>query len=758
MIARAFLCLAFAAVVVRAAEPTVRSADVRGLQVGQTTTITLDGDDLGGTPQLMLPFPVKQKIQAGATPKRVSFDVTLDSGAVPGFYHLRVVTDGGVSLPIPIAVDALPQRPFAEIVASLPISLHGTLSGSGVLTTQFTAKAGDKISVEVEAQRLGSKLRPVVHLLDARRRQLAWAWSHPTLKGDARLQATLPADGIYTVSLHDTEYAGAAPGYFRLKIGKWSFADQVFPSIVGKFHNSVELLGPDAPLRVELPKNRSGDAMPLAWPKEGMWSGPRPFAFLSDREELISKGDGKIHDLPEGSVGVSGQLREPLAEDRYRVAVVPGQRVRLELFTESIGSGLHAGLVVRDDKGVPVARADEGPTSLEPTLDYNVPAKVTSINLSILNLQGMTGPYRLTVTPALLAEKPDFRLQTRNSRIVLPVDGRVVVPVIAERRNYSGSIELAASGLPSSVQMSGATIAAGSDGALVTVQRNGTFAATILSWLGRGEDRKERTVLVVDAPLAKAQPWAASELALAPSTSRAAELAIDWRALPSDFGIVPTRKLTLPIKISPASATAPVRLTLLTSQNVPIVNNQPDPNRSLRVERAVELPAKTTDGELSVLVPPDLSSSSYDIAIQAELLSADRRTVVATAYTPVRRLIVRPMLIVNAAQPRVVAKLNPKAATAVEIKGTIDRREGLASDVTLTLTGLPTGVTAPPAVTVKAGTSDFVFKLSLPPTTPPGDIKGLKITGTAIPDPKLPAVRVRGRDAELILAVLAIAS
>ena len=42
--------------------------------------------------------------------------------------------------------------------------------------TRFTGKAGDKIIAEIEAQRLGSKLRPIVHLYGPRRQQVGWAW------------------------------------------------------------------------------------------------------------------------------------------------------------------------------------------------------------------------------------------------------------------------------------------------------------------------------------------------------------------------------------------------------------------------------------------------------------------------------------------------------------------------------------------------------------------------------------------------------
>ena len=76
---------------------------------------------------------------------------------------------------------------------------------------------------------------------------------------------------------------------------------------------------------------------------------------------------------------------------------------------------------------------------------------------------------------------------------------------------------------------------------------------------------------------------------------------------------------------------------LLTSQAPPLANGQPNPNAAIRAEKPVELAAKATDAEVPVLVPPELSADGYDVAVQADLLAADKRTTLATAFTPVRR-------------------------------------------------------------------------------------------------------------------------
>src|SRR5262249_45330269 len=155
---------------------------------------------------LLLPFAAKQERKTGSTDKLATFDVTLADDVPPGYYNLRVVNDGGVSLPVAIAVDRLPQRPLGDTVAALPAALHGVAAGAVPVAPGFDGKAGQKVRIEVEAQRLGSRLRPVVHLNNSLQVQIGWAWPTPSLAGDARLEATLPRDDTYTVTMHDVEY------------------------------------------------------------------------------------------------------------------------------------------------------------------------------------------------------------------------------------------------------------------------------------------------------------------------------------------------------------------------------------------------------------------------------------------------------------------------------------------------------------------------------------------------------------------------
>jgi hypothetical protein len=759
--ARCWICLVFlcaSSSSLAGAEPSIRNLNLRGLTIGGTTNIILDGDDLGAAPRLSFSFAAKQELKTGATEKRAVFDVTLAGDVVPGYYNLRVVTDGGISLPVVMAVDRLPQQAMTPTTETVPVALHSAVSGANVIETKFTGKTGQKLRIEVEAQRLGSKLRPIVHLYSPKRVQLGWSWPSPSLFGDTRLETTLPEDGTYTVAVHDTEYAGPAPGFFRLRIGQWSFVDQVFPPVVAQTQpGEIELLGGANLPRTTLPS--SPTIIPIAWPKQDeTWSGPRPFVRISNSAEFVEQpAASNLQDLPVGLIGVSGRLVTPGEEDRYRLAVVPGSKLRFEAFSERLGTPLDVAIVIRGDKNEVLARGEDGPGTVDPILDYVAPANVSSLIVGVVDAQGRGNPrgvYRLVIDPLTPEQRSDFQLSTVAQRILLPVGGRTLMPVLIDRQGYTGSVELLADQLPAGVKLAGANIPDGADGALVTVTRDeASFDPVISTWRGQSAKGQSRQVLSKGHPLERQQPWLATELALAPTTFKAADFQVDWRDLPSDAQLVLAGKLPLPIKVTRLDDKALVRLSLITSQIVTLLNNQPDPNKTLRAEKPVELAAKATDGEVILLVPADLSSPVYDVTVQAELLTADKKTVLATAFAPVKRLkVISPVALELAGELPKEITLDAKTGATVKVTGKVLRRAGLAGDVTITLAGIPAGARANPVI-VKADASDFTVELVLPVNQPAGELKGLKLSATAVPDPKLVNVRVKSPEVDVVLVV-----
>jgi hypothetical protein len=790
------------------ANPRITDVSLRGLQVGGTTTLTVRGAALMPGPRLLLGIPARQEVVGKPAAGAVTFKVTLGADVIPGLANLRLTTEKGISESVLIGLDRLEQRAIAEKTATLPAALSGSVTGSTVVRTSFMGKAGQELIAEVEAQRLGSKLRPVLHLYDAGRRQLTWALPSLSLAGDARLRATLPADGLYSVEIHDLQYSGPGPGHFRLKLGSFQYADLVFPPAVqrGK-QTAVEMIGNGPPgQRVEVTGTGEGASQPVPWPGVSLATGPRPHVLVSDITEVVEVAAmGSPQLLPVVPVAVSGRLDAPGQEDVYRVPVAEGARLRFEVFADRLGSPIDAALEVRDNKGRRLAQSDDQPGTTDPRVDFTVPRGLKELQVSLSDQVGRgdrRSIYRLVITA--LDGKPQgrgFRLRVTGDSFTVPQGATQILEVFAERNGYDGPIKLLFDRLPEGVTASSTEIPAGADGTLIALTGTGKGSEPLVTTL-RGSSIGVQPAMsavagVENHPLATLQPWLSQELAVSLSGSAGFGFAIDWRGLAPESKLTLAQKLSIPIKLSrPQGLVGGVKLTLVSGQPVPLLNNRPDPNRSIRTEQAnvlipidpkakaaadalaaaekaldaarkqakpnpaaikaaatrvaearkalqaAEAGQKTTF-DFNILIPAALDAPSCDLAVRAELLAADNRTVLTEAYTPVRRFaVLNPLGIKLTGGPVYEATLDVKQGATINLAGSIERRAGFAGDVTLTVTGQPAGVAAP-RVVVKAGQTAFTLPLKFPANFAAGMIETVKVTASGPPDPKRPQVVVK---------------
>src|SRR5438105_4587688 len=103
------------------AAPTIANISPRGLQIGEPTTLTITGSDLSADAQVVSEAKIaKQSVKPGAKANQVQIEVTLDSATQPGLYALRLANANGISSPVMVGVDHLPQRPFDAKLGKLP--------------------------------------------------------------------------------------------------------------------------------------------------------------------------------------------------------------------------------------------------------------------------------------------------------------------------------------------------------------------------------------------------------------------------------------------------------------------------------------------------------------------------------------------------------------------------------------------------------------------------------------------------------------
>jgi hypothetical protein len=139
------------------------------------------------------------------------------------------------------------------------------------------------------------------------------------------------------------------------------------------------------------------------------------------------------------------------------------------------------------------------------------------------------------------------------------------------------------------------------------------------------------------------------------------------------------------------------------------------------------------EGAATLLVPGDLPSGAWQIAVKAEFLAADNKTVVATAYSPARNLeSVRALTLELTSKPAVDAKVG--GAGSGKLAGKIVRGPGLAGPVTLTLANLPKEYPSP-KLEIPADKSDFEFPISFPAGAKPGDVPNVQLVATLLRNP-----------------------
>lgn len=633
------------------AAPNITNMSIRGLQIGGTTTVVIQGSDLLPDPKLVLGVPVaKQEIVGKPVANRVEFKLTLGDKITPGLYNLRLANANGISGIQVVAVDKLTQLPLAAQVKTLPAALHGSLTGSTISRTTFTGKRDERFVAEVEAQRLGGKLRPVLHLYDSRRRQIAWAMATPTLSGDTRLVAKLPADGEYTIELHDLQYAGAASGHFRLKIGSFDYVDLVFPPAVelGK-KTSLQLIGNLTEAKpVELTAAVDGTPLPAPWPVGTTPSGARPKVLVSSMPEMLEAPSGEgPQQLPQIPVAVSGRLDASGQEDVYRLAVAEGTKLRLEVFADRIGSPVDGVLEIRNDKGARLAQNDDVAGTADPRIDYTVAKGITTIDVAVKDLldhDPRQSIYRLVIAPLDgKSKRPSFQLGVSQDTHNVPRGDTTVFRVEAERDGYDGPIKISFDNLPQGVTATAADISAGTNATLVTLTapKKGT-AHMVTSIRGASVGLNPQISAVASLashPLGEIQPWLKNDVAVAMAAANTVPFHVEWNQLATNAPLALGTKFKAPVKfIRPPGAIGPVRLSLISGHAPPLVNGKPNVNQSVRAERAtVDIPVDPkAKAALDALIAAKKAETDAQAKAKA-MIDAGQKAVTA-AQTLVKQL------------------------------------------------------------------------------------------------------------------------
>ena len=471
------------------AQPLITDLQPRGVQKGRPFTLTLSGRNLAEGAQIRSTLPATftqltpEKTGPMAQGRYATFLVEPAGDLPVGVYPIRVETPDGISNIQLFAVGAFPEyaedesRPgalpnsndsieTAQPLPSAPLTLNGTLQGPERDVFRISAKSGEKRVFEVEARRCGSAIDPVLEILDASGKTLARGDDAPLLGVDTRVEVTFPRDGYYYVVLHDARYSTQTANFYRLKIGSYTYPQEVFP-LGGRRGELVEVsLGPQK-IPVDLRKVDS-NARQVFVNLPDSPALPLPFAVGDDPEVT-----GPLADTIALPVTINGRLSKPGEVNRYKLRVPPGEPLALRIQARELGtSKLMAVITVFDEKGNKLGRSGDEPlaedlynvnqsrTAGDPMLRLKVPPDAHNVIVTVEDLAlrgGANYAYRLNIE----SMAQDFRVLLNSPFVNVPAGGSITVPVTIQRQGFDGEVQLRVSGAPKGLRVEGGFVVAG---------------------------------------------------------------------------------------------------------------------------------------------------------------------------------------------------------------------------------------------------------------------------------------------------------
>jgi hypothetical protein len=418
----------------------------------------------------VIPLPDSQ--QQEDYPRDLAGKLSIAGDAQPGLRTWRVSTDQGAVSSRPFIVGDLPEIVEEEIDGTaipVPITLPVTVNGrifprEDVDIWSFPAKAGQTITCAALTTRLGSPFDARLEIRSEQGMRIAESSDVAPPGIDALVRFTAPADGMYSVAIHDLKFGGLQHYVYRLTVTAGAVVDHAFPlggrrGTMAKF----ELSGSNVPAGpVEL-------ALPAAGPSRWMTTFGLPahtgrqFALeLDDLSEIVEQEPNETREQAiaiDGPVVCNGRIGQPGDVDYWCLRGTKGQTWDVDLRAARLESPLDSVISIYDGQGKELARADD--TSLTDSfLRFTVPEDGSYFVKVEDRLRSRGSPafgYRLRIAPPA---GPDFSLQVVSDAVTVNRGGDVKFKIKAVRTgSFAEPITLEFENLPAGLSVANPVIA-----------------------------------------------------------------------------------------------------------------------------------------------------------------------------------------------------------------------------------------------------------------------------------------------------------
>jgi hypothetical protein len=474
----------------------------RGGGRGATVEVTFHGTSLENPKEILFYQPGIQATDFVALPKpgegfRVKFHIAPNCAL--GEHVLRVRTASALSDAVTFWVSRFPTEYEFEdkigqndsIEKAKPIPMNVTVEGQ-ILPGQemdrdfyrVEARAGQRISVEVEAARLGTlhfqgENDLMVRILDSAGKELGSDDDSALYVQDPVLSIVAPKTGAYFIDIHQKIFQPPRQAWYRAHIGSYSRPTAIFPA-GGHAGTTIEarIIGDPTGERTEK------IALPSKPGNFDYYAGiegekpPSPSVLrVSPYGNVIWNGPATAATLPAALNGILDKAGE---SQTFQFAAKKGQSWHVQVFSRTLGAPGDPKIWIRDakseknileaddarmqDLGLPSARGTwHIKDQLDPVAVFKAPADGDYI-LGIEDSTGAAGPdhvYRIEIEPLRDAvythiTAPDGYQIPRLTGLIIPQGNRWTVDVQLAQglgNSYKGDLELEARGLPRGVTM-----------------------------------------------------------------------------------------------------------------------------------------------------------------------------------------------------------------------------------------------------------------------------------------------------------------
>ncbi|MCH2599264.1 MAG: PPC domain-containing protein, partial [Pirellulales bacterium] len=211
-----------------ASSPALSIITPRNVQRGVENTIIFNGARLADAEEILFYSPGFDVVELTPEAGKATAKVNIAADCRLGEHVAHVRCKSGLTEyrtfwvgPFPAAAEVEPNSSFeAPQKIELNTTVHGVVTNEDVDYYAVELKAGQRISAEIEAMRLGTTLfDPYIAIIDAKRFELSADDDTPLTKQDAVASAVAKEDGTYYVMVRESSYAGNGNCRYNLHVG-----------------------------------------------------------------------------------------------------------------------------------------------------------------------------------------------------------------------------------------------------------------------------------------------------------------------------------------------------------------------------------------------------------------------------------------------------------------------------------------------------------------------------------------------------------